>query len=341
MIKPQSNPSRYYKLLHQKRETELFMSGLRLHIFSELETWQTAKTVAEKTGFNERNLSLYLNAMASIGILEKDDTLFRNTQESNEFLNENSPLYMGECLLFRENMMSLDRLDEKVKDGPDVQTLQRNEGVEVYDFCELARVTIPEMYSGRVQSMLLAVKELFAGHQLNKILDLGGGSGVLAMELVSAFSGSSGVIFEHPKVASLPSRLVKERELSSKIQVMEGDFNKDSIGEGYDLIIASGVLDFAKDHLDTFMEKLKQALSPSGYLYIVTHEVSEDYLSPPESILGWLSSHLDGLDLLLTKNTIDQALKAHGFHCIEERKVGGVFKGLPGKFYQIVKNEEH
>jgi hypothetical protein len=88
------------------------------------------------------------------------------------------------------------------------------------------------------------------------------------------------------------------------------------------------------------MEKLKQALSPSGYLYIVTHEVSEDYLSPPESILGWLSSHLDGLDLLLTKNTIDQALKTHGFHCIEEREVGGVFKGLPGKFYQIVKNEE-
>jgi hypothetical protein len=122
---------------------------------------------------------------------------------------------------------------------------------------------------------------------------------------------------------------------------MEGDFNKDGIGEDYDLIIASGVLDFAKDYLDSFLEKLKHALSANGYLYIVTHEVSEDYQNPPESILGWLSSHLDGLDLLLTKNTIEKALMKHGFHCMEKRDVGGMFKGLPGKFYQVIKEEEH
>lgn len=86
MIKPQSNPSRYYKLLHQKRETELFLSGLRLHIFSELETWQTAKTVAEKTGLNERNLTLYLNAMASIGILKRRTLISEILRRATNFL---------------------------------------------------------------------------------------------------------------------------------------------------------------------------------------------------------------------------------------------------------------
>lgn len=334
MIQPKENPRHYYKLLHQKRETELFLSALRLHIFSELEAWATVETVAKKTRLNNRNLSLCLNALACIGLLEKDGALYRNTSESNEFLNESSPLYLGECLLFREQMMSLDHLDERVKNGPDMQIAQNNCGVEVYDFFESARVSIPEMYSGRVQSLTAAAKRLFAEHAPERILDLGGGSGVLVIELVSAFPGCHGVVFEHPSVAQLPESLIAERGLSERISVMKGDFNTDDIGTGYDLIIASGILDFAKDHLDAVLNKMHRALNAHGYLYIVSHEVGEDYQSPPESILGWLGSHLDGLDILLTKAAIDQALERHGFRCIEESDVGGAFKGLPGKFYQ-------
>lgn len=340
MIEPHTSPNRYYRLLHQKRETELFLSALRLHIFSELEAWKTVETITKKTGLNQRNLSLYLNALACIGLLEKDGGLYRNTPESNEFLNENSPLYLGECLLFREQMMSLAHLDERVKNGPDVQIVQNNSGVEVYDFYESARVSIPEMYSGRVQSLTAAAERLFADHAPEKILDLGGGNGVLAIELVSAFFGCCGVVFEHPSVARLPESLIVKRGLSDRISVMKGNFNMDEIGDGYDLIIASGILDFAKDHLDVLLEKLRQALTPGGYLYIVSHEVSEDYQAPPDSILGWLSSHLDGLDLLLTKEEIERALMKQGFCCMEKSDVGGVFQGLPGKFYQVDRNKE-
>lgn len=333
MIKPQTNPSRYYRLLHQKRETELFLSALHLHIFTDLEAWNTVEALAVKTGLNQRNLSLYLNALACVGFLDKDGERYRNTSESNEYLNENSPLYLGEYLLFREQMMSLSHLEDRVKNGPDVRIARKNNGVEVYDFYESARVSIAEMYSGRVQSLTAAVKRLFADRTPKKILDLGGGNGILAIETVLAFPGCCGVVFEHPSVVRLPEGLIRERGLSDRISVLEGDFNMDDIGTGYDLIIASGILDFAKEHLDRLLEKLRQALTPSGYLYIVSREVSEDYQTPPDGILGWLSSHLDGLDLLLTKGTIDQALLAHGFHSVEESFVGGIFTGLPGRFY--------
>ena len=335
MTKQNANSRQYYRLLHQKRETELFLSALRLPVFSELDSWKTAEAIAEKTGLNGRSLSLYLNALACIGLLEKDGEFYRNTPESNEFLNENSPLYLGECLLFRERMMSLDHLDERVRNGPDLQTVKNNSGVEVYDFYESARVSIPEMYAGRVQALKAAALQLFENREPEKILDLGGGNGVLAIELVLAFPGCRGVVFEHPSVARLPEQLISERGLSERISVMEGNFNTDEIGGGYDLIIASGILDFAREHLDALLDKLHRALSAHGYLYIVSHEVSEDYQSPPESILGWLSSHLDGLDLLLTKKTIDEALERHGFRCIKVSDAGGVFKGLPGKFYKV------
>jgi len=333
MYQSKGNQKLYYKMLHQKRETELLLSALRLKLFSYLENWETPKSVATKSNLNERNLSFVLNALASIGILEKSNEAYRNTKQSNDFLNPNSPVYLGESILFREKMMSLQSIEERLKNGPDKNVLHNNQGIEVYDFHEAARVSIPEMYTGRVQSLIQAVASLYANNTPEKILDLGGGSGILAIELAITFSNCKSVVFEHPNVARLPRKLVSERNLSERVSVIEGDFNADDIGKGYDLIIASGVLDFAKDHLDSMMSKLYEALASNGYLYVVTNNVSEDYQYPPESILGWLSSHLDGLDVLLTKKDIENALTNHGFQQIYSDDDGGVFEGLQGKFY--------
>lgn len=340
MIDNKKSPKQYYHMLHLKRETELFLSALRGDIFSSLEEWENAYTLSVKTSFNERNLSFYLNALASIGLLEKDNDSYRNTLESNLYLNKKSEVYMGECLLFREKMMSFERLDEQILQGPNSIIEEKNNGVEVYDFYEAARVGIPEMYTGRVQALTMAAKKLFKNYPPRKFLDLGGGSGCFVIELVKAFKDSKGVVFEHSNVAPLPRKVIEERGLSDRIQVTEGNFNTDEIGEGYDLIIASGILDFAKEHLDELLDKLAKALSPNGYLYIVTNDVSEDYQNPPEAILGWLSSHLDGLDLLLTKKLIDEALDRHGFLCIQNEDVGGMFQGLPGRFYQVRQEED-
>jgi predicted O-methyltransferase YrrM len=333
MYQPKESPHIYHKLLHQKRETELILSALRLDIFSYLEDWSTSKVVSEKTGFNARNLELFLNVLSSIGMLEKNKALYRNTPQSNEYLNKNSSVYLGEYILFREKMMSLQHLDERIKQGPIQDIVVNNSGVEVYDFYELARVSIPEIYSCRIQPLIKSATIIFKDRPPKKILDLGGGSGILAMELVNTFPSCKGVIFEHPSVAQLPHKIISEKKLSDKVSVLEGDFNTDDIGQGYDLIIASGIFDFAKDHLDELMEKLYNALTHNGYLYVVTHNVSEDYQAPPQSILGWLSSHLDGLDLLLTKNTINQALTNHGFKRVVLEDTKGTFEGFNGKFY--------
>ncbi|WHH58711.1 methyltransferase [Petroclostridium sp. X23] len=340
MYQPQNNPKLYYKLLHQKREAELLLSALRLDVFSYLEDWTAPGEVAGKTGFDERGLAFYLNALACIGMLEKKGNAYRNTPQSNEFLNKNSPVYLGECILFREHMMSLKNLDAQVRKGPNKSIYKSNSGVAAYDFYEAARVSVPEMYTGRVQSLIAAVRQLFVHISPKKILDLGGGSGILGMELVRTYSGCAGVIFEHPSVADLPRRLVEEYGLSEQVSVLTGDFNKDDIGDTYDLIIASGILDFAKDNLDSLMEKLYDGLTPDGYLYIVTHNVSEDYQFPAESILGWLSGHLDGLDILLTKKTIDEGLEKQGFRRVQHDEVGGAFNSLQGEFYCKQKKED-
>lgn len=342
MYLPKESPASYYKLLHQKRVAELLLCALRFDLFSCLKEWKTAEEVALKRELNKRSLELVLNALTATGFLEKTKEMYRNTAQSNEFLISGSPVNIRESLLFRESMMSLEALDSRLLMGPDEKIMERNLGVEAFDFKEAARISIPEMYTGRVQNFIAEVKAVFPEKQPKRILDLGGGSGVLAVELVKTFPDCHGVIFEHPGVTEIPKKLVSDEGLSGKVTILEGDFIKDDFGQGYDLIIAAGILDFTKGRLKNLLKRIYGALTIEGLLYVVTHQVEKEYISPPETILGWLSSHLDGLDILLTEDVIEGTLKNQGFLRKTESMAGGTLQGINGKFYsknQYLKRE--
>ena len=326
-------PKKLYTMVQEYKEAQLLMAAIRLNLFTYLGEGKTAQEISKETGYNERNLEFFLNALAAIELLEKEHNHYKNTPMSEHFLSKESDVYLGESLLFREQATSLERVEERVKYGPDQDLQSHNRGVDAYNFYEWARAAIPEMYAGRVQSLLTDLKQLFETNQAIRVLDLGGGSGVLCMEVVKAYNGS-GVIFEHPSVADLPRKLVAEREMADVISVVAGDFNADDIGSEYDLIIASGIIDFAKDTLDHTVNKIYDALQPTGYLYLVSQNISDDYLSPKEAIVGWLSSHLDGLDILLRKSTVNDAMDKVGFAVIQNDVIGGAMSNLRGTFYR-------
>ncbi len=155
----------------------------------------------------------------------------------------------------------------------------------------------------------------------------------MALELLKNYPAATAVIFEHPTVVRLPEELVAVKGLAERVTVLAGDFTVDDLGANYDLIIASGILNFAKDKLVDLVKKLQRALRADGYLHLIVHQVNQDYTAPREAIVGWLSSHLTGLDLLLNKQTIDEALAAGGFKLLDRAAVAGIMDNLVGDFY--------
>ncbi|GMQ64844.1 methyltransferase [Vallitalea maricola] len=312
----------YYKMVTDHRESQLFFSALKLDIFSCLDNRISIEEIADKTKYNPRNLKLLLNALVSIHLIEKHQDQYVNTEEGKFYLSKSSEYYIGDAILFRNEMMSLDNIENRVKFGPDKIIADHNQGQKVYDFTKLAKVCIPEIYLWRIEPLINLMNKIYQDTEPSKILDLGGGSGAMGIELCKAFPNAKGVIFEEPKVSVVAEYLVSKNNLNSRITVQKGDFIKDDIGNGYDIIIASGIIDFAKDHLNNFIKKLYDALNKNGIIYLITHGFSEDYLEPSETILGWLSSHLDGLDLLLPDKVIQDAMMASGFRLYKQDKSG-------------------
>ena len=327
MLQPANDSSNYYRLLKTKMEAELLLSAIRLEVFTFLSVPSSLKELAEQTGYDVRNLGFFLRALVASGFIEQQGGLYANTREGAEFLSKESPLYLGDTLLFRDGLNSLEGVDEKVRRG----AISRQSAADVshYEFARLARVVVPEMYLGRVQAFIGSLKELTENVEPPvRLLDLGGGAGIMAVEFVRAFPGASAVVFEHPAVAAVARETAEKRGVSERVSIVEGDFNRDGIGENFDVIVASGILDFAKDDLEGLLKKISAALNPRGLFYLVRRKNDE------EGLLGWLPGLLDGRDSILDVKSIDENVRKCGFEQLRPIEAGRFL----GEFYRKRRN---
>lgn len=313
-------PKRYYEMLSQYQNAQLLFSAIRLDLFSYMDQWTSVSELAQKTGYNEENLNLFLLAMNTIGLIQRNENNYCNMPEGAKFLSKSSPYYLGETLLFREQMTSLSGIDEKI-------ICAKTTGTSQYDFAQLARVAVPEMYAtGRVASFLCEMECLYPNKDLKiNLLDLGGGSGVLAIEFVKKYPQSKAVVFETPAVASVSKEILKKYGVQEKVGVMGGDFNRDSIGGPYDLIIASGILYFATENLPGFMQKISNSLASAGYLLLIG-QPAEDTTCVARNTVSWLSGYLNGLPSAPTKKDVDTAIKNAGLFFVKTVN-SGIFEG--------------
>lgn len=301
----ENSPSRYYKIMHNYQEAQLLFAAIRLNIFSYLDTPQTADAVAALLNCDKRQIELLLLSLTSCGWVNRQGDFYINTPETKDFLSRSSKVFLGDALLFRENMTSLAQLEQKVKSA---NALPKS----VYDFSEMARVSVPEMYTGRLQAFLSQMVKLYPDSESPlHILDLGGGTGILAIEFTRCFPNSRATIFEAPDVAEVTKDIVRQHHGEQRVDVIAGDFNTDSLGGSYDMIIASGILNFVRGDLSDFIGKLSASLKDGGYLLIVGPYAEYEQNAPP-NMLSWLSGLLDGIPLPPSSQEIAKAVQNAG-----------------------------
>lgn len=313
-------PNIYYKTILQYREAELLFEALKLDIFSYLDEPTTLEEFLKSTNYDKENTKYFLSALLSCGYIKKNNLTYCNTKCSKLYLSKNSSKYIGKAILFREKLGSISNIGDKVKDN----SLGQNDKL---DFSELAEIVHDEMYvTGRVDDFNREIKQLFSDKYRNyKVLDLGGGSGVLSIEFIRNFPNSTAYVFETSEVACISKKIIEKNDMQDKIFVLEGDFNVDAIGDGYDLIIASGIFNFVNMDITEFICKLSDALVLNGYLLIIgSFFENEEYHK--EHILNWLKGYINGMKPAPKKSEIEQSMQKANLS-LEKRIKVGLFAG--------------
>ena len=298
---------------------QLVCGAIELDVFSQLTEPVTAAALAEKNGWNPTNTENLLKGLYSIGYIGRDGDLFFNTDDAAKYLIRTSPEYMGAVLqFFGDNQgMVLPNLVKEVKEGP-----QPSEQVEQsMDFAAYGEMMRVAQMGIRQTEIVDLVRSLPENNKIKKILDLGCGAGLLGMAVIRDMEGRSGVLFDQPPMQELIEETIAQQGMSDRVAAMAGDFLKDDIGNGYDLILCSSIMLFAAMGGGAFFGKLKAALNPGGVVICINEGIEADYSDPWEMVIGYMTYQMQGMPMGMIKGQVKQLAESGGFTNVENRTV--------------------
>lgn len=321
---PESNETltRIYEMSLASVQTNAMVAGVELTIFDHLIEPIRAKELANKCGFDERTTKEYLNVLVACDLLIKKNGLYQNSQDVNTFLVTNSPLYYGDLILMDSDRLSMNpkTISEMVRNGPSFQKKEENIRSENF-WTQYARSMANWERAGTAQTLADTIEALPEFSSMQKMLDLGGGPGVMGIAILSRHLSMKCVVFDQPSVVNVTEDFITEYDLSDRMTTIGGDYMNNSIGSGYDLILASCTLNFAKGGIDQIIKKIYDALNPGGVFVGLHIGMHDEGTSPAVHVLNTMPHALSGLSCLFEKGFIANTMLNAGFNSVRSQPV--------------------
>ena len=258
-------------------ETKILLTAVKLDVFSVLDgRGRTASEAAEKLGADVRALELLLNALVAIRLLSKTGDLYANTPVATTHLVKHGPQYIGHLLLLHDaEWGNWGKLEEAVKTGRSPVTQHVFETDPA-----LGANVLSVLHRIGQQSGPDLAKRLALG-QARTMLDLGGGAGTNAIAFCQVYPQLSATVFDLQTTLPLTERTVKDAGLEGRISLKAGDFNRDSLGGPYDVVLMSDILHYQDLATNAaLVKKIYSHLNPGGRLIIKDRFLDASGTSP-------------------------------------------------------------
>ena len=152
-------------------------------------------------------------------------------------------------------------------------------------------------------------------HGVKRLLDLGGGSGVVSFALLRAQKDLTSVVVDMESVCRVGRLIAMENQLENRIAYLPTDILKDNLPAGFDMVMLCDVGCFSEN----LFYRIHDALNKAGRLVIVDKFATSKTSTPPSRLLSAflksLKSPSDSVDYI-TKDVIETRLQHVGFRDI-------------------------
>jgi len=309
-----------YRVLVAPICSKLLLTGIELRVFNQLSEPKSAKAVAKAIDAHPVNTRLFLDGLAASDLIAKKNGLYQNTAVTQTFLAEGSPTFLGQMFTRQAQMWdpALNDLLKLVKEGPPPPSPEMNMGSEEM-WAQFTVSMANYERAGVAQQAVEFVSELPEFTSFKKMLDLGGGPGLVGIAIVASHPSMRGVLFDRPAIIKVAETFIKEYEMEDWMEVLVGDYNGDSIGAGYDLIWASNTLNFARHDLDLLMKNIYDALNPGGVFISFCEGLTHERTKTDFVVLSMISIALMGQDMCFDQGEIADSMLRVGFKSVRSR----------------------
>lgn len=226
-----------------------FMAARTLHVALEFDVFthlsgtpQTLGQVAQSIGLAERAAGRLLHACAALGLVQTEAGTYANTPLSDKYLVRGNPTYIGSYVQLFDDVAYH-------RWGQMGYALRHNRPVEDLDHpyryfeteTEDAHAFLNAQNDGSA-SLGYALARQFDFSPFSCLLDLGGGTGTYAIEILKHHPHLKAIIFDFPTVCEMAERALQTAGLSDRATTVGGDYEHDPLPAGPDVVLWSGNL---------------------------------------------------------------------------------------------------
>lgn len=290
---------------------KIILASIKLGIYDITYKPIIIENASKKLNVNLRNIELLFDSLVSLGLLGKQGNYYCNTVLAKKYLTSNSPDYIGGLLVMSYEGTGIETVNllELVNKGPAISEINSDAYAEVSN--KDINIMLRGQSGGYANQICQIVKKLNKENTIEKILDLGGGPGVICAEILKTNIHMTGTVFELPYMKNYIENIIKIYRLANRMTYIYGDFTKDSVGTGYDLVIAIGCLNFAKNDLKNILQKIYHSLNKGGRLVCISEGIDWTEVSPACMVISWLPYRLAGVDIVMHSEELLQPIRLY------------------------------
>lgn len=319
------NPALVLELIQAFRHSKTMFTALSLGVFDLLEdSASDVTTLAGKLGANADALERLLDACVSLGLLKKENALYSNTPVAATYLTRSSPNTLSGYILYSDRALYplWGNLEAAIREGTNRWEQTFGGGASIFDHffrTQEARRDFLSGMDGFGQLSSPAVVAAFDLGRFRRLVDLGGGTGHLAMAACARYPRLEAAVFDLPGVIATARDYVGRGPSERPLALIAGDFFTDPLPEGDIFTLGRILHDWSEDKVRILLKKVWERLPPDGAILIAEKLLADDKTDPLPALMQSLSMLVCTEGKERTEAEYTSVLHQAGFTQIEAR----------------------
>ena len=229
--------------------------------------------LARATRTHEPSLYRVLRLLAALGVLDTVEPRSFGLTALGDRLRSDAPACVRSWAIFLEalgGVRPFEHILDTVRTGePGFDTAQ---GMKIFDF--LAQnpqnaATFDAAMSERTAAFAPSVADASDFSHARTVVDVGGGTGTLLVEILRRHAYLHGILFETPAVAARADAVLDAIDLADRCQVLAGDFFQNLPGGADCYVLANVLHDWDDTQAEQILRNCRLAMARGGRVLIV------------------------------------------------------------------------
>lgn len=312
--------------------THAIALALELQVFEAFDAPMSVEELVSKTGYSTRGIKALLAMLKIRGLLDRHEGRYQLNNLSRTYMLKDSPYYWGPFFSWTSASLPNYKIYmENIRDGETKEEREAADGWESGEMDpEFARTITDYMHCHSIASAVGMSQTCdFSG--VNKLLDVGGGSGCYAIAIANANTDMQATIMELKPVCAVAEDYIAKAGVSDRVGTKAVDMFREAWPEGYDTHFFANVFhDWSFETCAELAKKSYASLAPGGRICLqeMLLDEGEDNPAAPVAFSFLMTWGTKGQQFTLDE--LRGILESAGFKNIRAQRSYGYYSMVTG-----------